>query len=806
MRRTSIAWVLTVLASAATAGGQGSIPLDEAPARAGEWGYRPGEGTVVKVTPPGFCWRPERHIVAWELEVGEGRSFDKVIYRAGAIRWNVHCPPRAFPPGAYAWRYRGHDRKGRTTAWSRTRAFRIDARASALPLPSRQELLARIPAKHPRLFLRPDDVEGLRALARGRLKREYRALKQTCEKLLRSPPPTEEPPKYPPGTARKSEAWRTIWWGNRTYTIRALNAAATLAFTRLLDGNEDYGRLARRLLLDCAGWDPKGATGYRYNDEAGMPYAYYFSRTYSFLHDLLDEQERERCRRVMTVRGREMFRHLCPGHLWRPYASHSNRAWHFLGEVGIAFHGEIPEAADWVWFAANVFACVYPVWCDDDGGWHEGSSYWSSYLGRFTWWADVMRAALGIDAYQKPFFSQAGYYALYLMPPGKLGGGFGDLTATRRARQNVPLVTTLAGQAGNPHWQWYVERLGGPRGEKGYIGFLRGRRPEVKAAPPDDLPASRLFRGTGQAVLNTTLARADDGVQVVFKSSPFGTQSHGYEANNSFLLWAYGRRLLIRTGRRDVYGSEHHRRWMWSTRSVNCITVNGQGQVPRSVLARGEITAFKTTPRVDVVVGEAGRAYRVTRKGRAVPLLDRFTRTLVFIKPDLILVHDRLAARQPSTFTYWLHAVNRIDVKGQREIRVKAGDVQCAIDLVMPSGLTFSQTNEYDPNPRPRVKLREWHLAASTPEPERNVEFLAVYRPHRVSEALTSVVEALQTSGGSAIRVGSAWGVATVLFPAPGGQGLDAYRLKATDAVVVRLTDRERSVVQELTVPLNEEH
>ena len=89
---------------------------------------------------------------------------------------------------------------------------------------------------------------------------------------------------------RGSPEWKKLWWGNRTYTIAALDGAATLAFTRLLGGKEEYGQLAKRILLDCAEWDPQGATGYRYNDEAGMPYAYYFSRTYTFVHDLLTEE------------------------------------------------------------------------------------------------------------------------------------------------------------------------------------------------------------------------------------------------------------------------------------------------------------------------------------------------------------------------------------------------------------------------------------------------------------------------------------------------------------------------------------
>ena len=99
---------------------------------------------------------------------------------------------------------------------------------------------------------------------------------------------------------------------------------------------------------------------------------------------------------------------------------------------------------------------------------------------------------------------------------------------------------------------------------------------------------------------------------MVFKSSPIGTQSHGYEANNSFLLWAYGQRLLVRTGHYDIYGSEHHRDWMWSTRSLNNITVDGHGQAPRPLDGQGpDRRPSRPRPSIDAVVGEAGEAYRV---------------------------------------------------------------------------------------------------------------------------------------------------------------------------------------------------
>jgi hypothetical protein len=767
--------------------------LDERPVEPGEWGYRPAAGDVSLVNPPSFSWRPQTGM-KWEIQCPEDAEFEKIEYKVSGVEFNVHCPPRTFEPGTYTWRYRGRDNKGRLTNWSKSRKFTIANDAKAMPLPARDELIARIPKSHPRLFMRPENLDRLRKSARGNMKAEYDDLVKSCERILARPPATVEPAKYPEGTIRNSDPWRKIWWGNRTYTIRALNSAATLAFTRLLGGKEEYGIEAKRILLECAKWDPKGSTGYRYNDEAGMPYNYYFSRTYTFVNDLLSEEEKNLCRKVMKVRGDEMYQHLCPRHLWRPYGSHANRAWHFLGEVGIAFLGEVEGAEDWVWFAMNVFFNTYPVWSDDDGGWHEGASYWSSYQNRFTWWADVMREAMGINAYDKPFFSKAGYYAMYLMPPGKVGGGFGDLTARRTARSNVPLVSTFAAQAQNGHWQWYVEQLGGPRPADGYIGFIRGQLPKVEATPPDDLPKSRLFAGTGQAYLNTSLTDAANSVQVVFKSSPFGTQSHGYEANNSFLLWAYGKRLLIRSGYRDSYGSKHHTQWMWSTRSVNNITVNGKGQGRRTAKAQGEIVAFKTTPDVDVVIGEAADAYE--------PPLERFTRAIIFVMPELIIVYDRLEAKEPSIYEYWLHAINKIDIENQHQIHVYNDDVVCDIDFMTPTGLSFKQTDQYDPNPRPRIKLREWHLTATTLEKAKRMEFVTLYRPHKERDKIDGEATLSSIPGGYILNVSQSGKNLTALLPADDTVTLEADDLKTTGAIKLMLENTNNSSPQILEVPL----
>jgi len=772
---------LSFLAGAVSLLTAAEITLDESPVRPSEWGYRPDDNQTVAVSPPSFVWRPMRNIVRWELSI-QNTAKQEPFYRIDNVTFNTHTPPKVFPPGNYSWQYRGFDRNGTPTNWSQKRTFEVPDSARPMPLPEREELLKRVPTQHPRIFVRPEGMERLRELAKNELNAEYRALVRRCDNLLQNPPDTTEPPTYIAGRFNVEE--RDTWWGNRVRTINVLENAALLAFVWNLDGNEKYAELAKKLLLATAEWDPKGATGFRYNDEAGMPYNYHFSRTYTFLNAYLTEEEKLRCRELMTIRGKEMYDFLRPRLLWQPYGSHDNRSWHFLGEVGLAFYEEIPEAADWLWFAMNKFYSSYPAWSDDDGGWHEGLVYWNSYQIRFCWWADAMKAAFDINAFDKPYYSQVGFYPLYFTPPGTVGNQLGDLCQEVRSSSWLELVDIVAMQSGNPYWRWYVDTHQNFRPPANYYTFIRksatlGHKP-IEAKAPTDLPTSRWFHGTGQVALNTNLLDGTDNVQVLFKSAPapFGAHSHGHDAQNSFIFSAWNENLLITTGRRDSYGTPHHAGWMWSTRSMNNITVDGISQLPRSFESIGEIVQFENHSDYDIVVGDAHEAYRA-RDNADYPdgkVLEQYRRSVVFFKPDLLIVYDRLKAVRPATFEYWLHAkkpVQPLDVwfpDGKsaandklfamwieetfkqtpitdpaavelikpltvlRNIGIRVDKVACRVDVLLPEKLEITQTNQYDPNPMPRITIREWHVTAKTTEKKPDAEFLLVVRPWKVAE------------------------------------------------------------------------
>jgi hypothetical protein len=697
------------------------LELDESPAQPGDWGYRPQDGAQAELSPPSFTWRPSDQATAYTLQIAQDESFQQIAYAAERIPWNAHCPSEILPAGAYFWRYAAHDSEGAQSNWSRVRSFTVPEGVPAFPQPRLEQLAARLPAQHPKLFFRPEDVPRLQLASQKALADRWTDLLGQADKLLAEPPDTSEPPKYPKDIEYKSGEWKKIWWGNRIQSISVAHGAATLAFVYRLSGDEKYGLGARDLLMALTAWDPKGSTNYQYNDEAAMPLLYYPARAYTWAYDILTPEERKAVQDMMRARGEDCYNHLRKGnHLWQPYKSHSNRAWHKLGELAVAFQGDFPEAATWLDFSMTIFFTAYPVWGGQDGGWHEGVAYWNSYIGRFMNWAKVMQSGFNIDPFTKPYFKAAGWYALYTLPPGTEAGAWGDQAPHLSSKGLAPLAALLAAGAQNPHWQWYAQELVGEL-PADYVGFLFAAGTEnLESTAPAELPTSRAFRGVGVAALNTTLLDGTENVQLHFKSSPFGRQSHGYNANNAFLLYLHGKPVFIRSGRRDVHGSPHHVKWMWQTKSDNAILVNGEGQIVHDVNAVGEITHFETSDTLDVVVGEAGGSYDPA-------LLKRWTRRIFFLKPQVIVIHDLLEAPEPSTFQWLLHAPSTFTLEDQAVSW--SGDAgQVKVRFLHPAGLVLSQTNEFDPPPAEWTKwnLEEWHLTAATEEKAVRQQFITI--------------------------------------------------------------------------------
>lgn len=718
-----------------------------------EIGYRPTDGATVRLNPPSLAWLHESDARSYVVEWSRREDFAEAG-RATNLPFNVYTHSTTLPAGGYYWRYRFADSKGALSGWSKSRRFTIPADAVAFPMPTRPAQRERVPAGHPRLFLRPEQLPALRELARGRAADAFNALRVTADRYIAAGP-TPEPEHPGSATDKENKELIKYWWPNRTQTEQACREAETIAFVYLLSGEKKYGEAARKWVLHLAAWNPDGPTNFKLNCEAGKPMLYRLPRAYDWAYDALTEAEREQVRAVMKRRALDAWNSgevgRGVGHLNRPFTSHGNRTWHKLAECAIAFLGEIPEAETWLDYAVNKFYAAYPVWSDDDGGWHEGVSYWGGYMSKVVNWLQVADSALKIDGFKKPFFAQIGDYPLYVAPPGSPNMGFGDLSYRPPPQSWGGFMEYFLRAGGHRpegdhagYWRWWTEQWK-MTGESGILGFLYGANlPALPAAKsPTDLPQSKVFRGIGVASLHTTLLNSVDDVHLLFKSSPFGSQSHGHNPQNSFQLNAYGEALLTTCVYRDLHGSKFHYRWAHSTRAHNAVLVDGEGQIPHSATATGGISSFQFNAGWDYVEGDALSAYG----GK----LTRARRKIIFVKPDLIVICDELAAPRPVSFQFMLHALAEFRVE-EEAARLSVSQPKAAVtaQYLSPVPLKFRQWDGFEPKPDKEFP-NQWHVEAATQEKLTELRMLTVMVSQRSGERTTWQAERLES--GTAIGV-----------------------------------------------------
>ncbi|MBI3684594.1 MAG: DUF4962 domain-containing protein [Acidobacteria bacterium] len=721
---------------------------------ADEWGYRPADGATVEVNPPSLTWVHEKEAAGYTVEWADNPLFTRST-RVNLLKWSVYTHHSAFPAGEFHWRYRITGRQGQESAWSRTRRFVLRAGTPVFPQPTIEQLRQRIPKDHPRLFLSNQDLPRLRAYAKAEGREAFQRLVAQADRLSHSQPTPE------PAVRGSASDPKTVdyWWPNRVQAIKALNEAEVLTFVWLLTLDAKYAQPARDFTLRLAAWDPDGPTNFALNCEAAKPMLHRLARAYDWAYPLFSEEERSRIRAVLVRRALDAWKsgevRQGAGHLNQPYSSHGNRTWHKLAENAIATFDETPESEMFLDYAVTKFFAAYPVWSDDDGGWHEGLSYFGGYMSKATWWMHLAHQALGIDGFTKPFFAHFGDYALYSAPPGSPDLGLGDLAHSTPSR-NWSFMQYFVRQTRNPQWAWWLDAWKIPTEfEEPVLGFLWGSMPLVKPQAPSVLPPSKVFRGTGVAILNTTLESAANNVQIRFKASPMGRWSHGHDPHNSFTLNAYGVPLLVNNVYRDLYGSPFHRDWVWTTRAQNAVLVNGEGQKPRSADLGGRIVKAEFHDGVDYVVGDATDSYQ----GR----LTRALRHVVFLKPDVIVIADDVAAPAPATFQFMLHGQIPFELSesSQRLVldRESAGVV---VDYVAPRPLRFRQWTGYTPEPDKRYLSstgramipEQWHVEAATTEPASEVFTLTLLRPYKSGKKPESSVTAERQTSAITLRAG----------------------------------------------------
>jgi hypothetical protein len=325
-----------------------------------------------------------------------------------------------------------------------------------------------------------------------------------------------------------------------------------------------------------------------------------------------------------------------------------------LGLAGAWFHGRHPDAAKWVELSrqsAQAFATMY----GSDGSYDEGAGYWGYTTSHLAMLAEALWRLLGVDDRKLINYPGTIRYGLAMAMPcagslvadPKLGTAYNAtpkgnydpaLDVVNFCDAGVGLDVSVAGWVGatanDPLCHHVAQQVGSLRLLQGAVWY----HPEAAArAPGPELHDTRL---SNDWIISRTGWQPADSV-VAFRSG--GPANHEHADRNSVIFKAHGDRLFHDPFRAGY--SYTTPQWVLRlTEAHSAVLIGGQGhqyhngaEGTNASWASASVTDFRAGPGWMTVTSDATEAYALV-----LPDATRVVRTLLFLKPDVLLLLDRV--------------------------------------------------------------------------------------------------------------------------------------------------------------------
>jgi hypothetical protein len=486
--------------------------------------------------------------------------------------------------------------------------------------------------RHPRLLFDDADLDLIRTRAEGeRLAPVRSRLLARANALLTAAPllvsTTGRGQADAPGTLKGLDAAR-----------RLQGRVASLAMAFLLTGDRGY-RDAAVAQLDhaIANWPIWVDTAHDppYDLMSGEM-SLTFALAYDWLYTSLTETERTRLRE--GVERRALRPYLAAVNVAKPKSWYSAKHnWNPVCNGGatvlaLALRGDSPLSDQVLHFSVPGMA---PYWNNlgDDGGWEEGTGYWT-YGHRYAFIAaDALRRAgspAGEQYLAREGARHTGMFPLVFNPGTRLSASFSD-SAGRAAD---PLLYFLGREYLNPDFLWFEDRVaprsvtseGWPQEALTLVWRAADEAwvPEARASFLPSIPATASFPSIGWAMIASE--QPDPALFLAFKSGSTGA-NHSHLDLNHVTVGMGDNMVLIDLGSRpyttDYFASATRANYYEiSTAGHNSVLVGGQGQVFGKA---GALQGPVEGPNYTAFVGTANDSYRVAtpRARRHVVFVDR---------------------------------------------------------------------------------------------------------------------------------------------------------------------------------------
>lgn len=446
----------------------------------------------------------------------------------------------------------------------------------------------------------------------------------------------------------QSDTWRKM-------TDMPLEEVTPLQAAYLYDFSKDkkYADLAKQSLDEFAAksdWGDKLALAGSLGHTAPI---------FDLVYDALSPEERKKYATSIIEKGIKKFYKETFTSWWSKRRQH-NYSPIFNSSYGLAALVVMKEAPDEapVWLKrAEDRVSLFLNSQDSGGGYGEGINYANFWLRETLPFIDALRNMTGIDLYkEEPYLSNVMNFIFYALAPDmKTTLNFNDAGANRIF--DVPNIQKLAIETGNPLALYLVQKmkLFGPTTDSVYADRLNKL---IKSSPAEtllkDLPRSRYFPGIDWAIMRSGLSNPEDlQFGILSPHKFFGNHEHADRGN--FILNAYGRRLIIDSGKTYNYADPilytYHRR----SYGHNVILVNDESQTyDNQLTAPGAMEHFLSTPAFDYVVTRNAGPY-----GKLVKTWDRHA---LYCFPEFVILLDQIRLPAESNVKMRFHSPGNVAI------------------------------------------------------------------------------------------------------------------------------------------------
>ena len=617
---------------------------------------------------------------------------------------------------------------------------------------------------HPRILLRPQDLDKMRRLA---------DTNQDCRELL-------DRMRKAADKTLLSEWWRSFPETDtrpaQTHFLQIAHELTIVGFLRALTGEPKYdGVKARAVKLASF---PKGGLSSPEGAGGDGEDATQSNELLALLFDWLYPELNEEQRSVMIRSLEWRVNHIMNEFAWKyqglvqvasigtQAASHQYEAAMDTVAAGLVLLGHSQIGREWSELMLHHLIGITNNFGLDEG-WNEGAGYGLSkmkWLLNATIYADT---ALDAELGKNPYYQQIGEYFSRLVPLGLAYSPWGNNSAnpTHLQIKTIANFRRLALLTGDGRFLRRWRESGGPSSEawifRPWIDYVlpfyyRHMAESSEWEPLAVYPAAGYVMAATKAP--NDLEAFKESVGIIFQARPAGGYSHSFHSDGSFQLYAYGEQLNHGGG-----STANEDAFAYHTISHHTLLIDGLGQVQPSIgqlePQYSRLAALGHGPGYVYFAADVTRAYpsrpgKYQRWGfpvhaiyaeRHLSYLKRFVRNVLFVRGKYFVIFDEVESDRPATYTWLYHILPdsmRFDPAGFT-VQYNVGAVRVKLaHAAQPGGLVLDDRKGTDAlvNPITGEDCRRYQKKGPLPahslwisnrDQAKSRRFLAVVFPYR---------------------------------------------------------------------------